>query len=122
MTIITLPCPTSDSMTIAGAAEKGLQKIFRPGYGYAKAMVMLTDLSNPAKGQHNILDLIGNEKEMRERRNALMGLMDRLHRLEGRGTLVIASQGPKNASWHMKRDRLSPSWTTNLKEILKVGD
>lgn len=51
-----------------------------------------------------------------------MGLMDRLYRLEGRGTLVIASQGPKNASWHMKRDRLSPSWTTNLKEILKVGD
>lgn len=122
MIMISLPCPTSDSMAITSAAEKGLLKIFRPGYGYAKAMVMLTDLSNPAKGQHNMLDLIGNGKEMRERRNALMGLMDRLNRLDGRGTLVIASQGPKDASWHMKRDRLSPSWTTNLQEILKVGD
>lgn len=121
MIMVSLPCPTSDSMAIVGAAEKGLQTIFRPGYGYAKAMVMLTDLSNPAKGQHNMLDLIGNGKEMRERRNALMELMDKLNRLEGRGTLVIASQGPKDASWHMKRDRLSPDWTTNLQELLKVG-
>ena len=42
--------------------DEKLYLVDLPGYGYAKAMVMLTDLSNPAKGQHNMLDLIGNEK------------------------------------------------------------
>lgn len=121
MIFVNLSSPTSDSMVIVSAAEKGLRMIFRPGYGYAKVMVMLTDLSNPLKEQHDLFDLLDNRKNIRDKRNALMDLMDRINRMEGRGTLVVASQGHKDAAWHMKRDNLSPRWTTNLQELLIVG-
>ena len=50
-----------------------------------------------------------------------METVDRINRLEGRGTVRFASQGAKNPDWEMKRDRLSPAWTTSLQQLLRVS-
>lgn len=121
MAMTHLPFPTFDSSDIISAALNGLRRIFRPGFGYAKAMVMLTELSDPEKGQFDMLDLLDNRAEKRLARKKLLDLVDTVNRREGRGTLFFASQGMPKADWHMKRRKLSPAWTTNAQELLKVG-
>lgn len=113
--------PTMDTAKIIGAAKSALRRIYRTGFGYAKIMVILLELSDPSRGQHE-LPLLEPEEEEREKRRAhLLELMDKVNRVNGRGSLVFASQGLPNADWHMKRERLSPAWTTNLEELLLVG-
>lgn len=121
MTMTRLERPSCDSSVIIGAALRGLGRIFRHGYGYAKAMVMLTDLSDPARGQAQLMDMLDENAERRARRQRLMEVVDRINRREGRETLCFASQGGKNAKWHMKRERLSPAWSTDVRHLLKVS-
>lgn len=117
MTWIHLPKPTLDSAIIIGAAQVGLKRIFRPGYGYAKVMVMLTDLSDPQRAQLNLM----TDEAADARRQKLMALVDEINRREGRGTLRFAAQGQPDASWHMNRNKLSPAWTTDWQQLLKVA-
>lgn len=121
MLTIKLQKPTLYSSPIIHAAQQGLKKIFRYGYGYAKVMVMLTDLRDPAREQHDMLEMIDDNSVFDAKRKSLMELMDKINRTEGRGTLRFAAQGSPTASWHMNRDRLSPSWTTNFQELLTVA-
>lgn len=111
--------PTRDSSVLISAAKRSLQGIFRSGYAFAKVMVILTDLSDPAKGQISLFAEAHRKAD--KRRDRLMELVDRINRLEGRGTLRFAAQGASDADWHMKRNRLSPCWTTDWKQLLKAG-
>ena len=121
MTMVKLERPTSDSAVILAAARRGLERIFKYGYGYAKAMVMLTDLSDPAKGQPHMLDMLNGNAGRDARRGKLLEVVDRINRTQGRGTLRFAAQGAKDAKWHMKRGNLSLAWTTDSGELLQVG-
>lgn len=121
MAMIRLARPTLDTGAIITAARQGIERIFRQGYGYAKVMVMLTDLSDPAKGQHDLRQLLSDTSEADQKRKNLLELVDRVNRIQGRGTIRFAAQGTPDAAWHMKRDRLSPAWTTNINELLRVG-
>lgn len=118
---IALPEPTSDTSVIMAAANRGIRKIFRAGYAYAKVMVMLAGLSEPGRGQLTFAQFTGENSEHIKKRKNLMTLMDKVNRVEGRGTLRFASQGHPDAPWHMRRDRLSPAWTTDIKNLLQVG-
>ena len=118
MAIVRLARPSFDTSALIRAAHAGLRRVFRPGYAYAKAMVMLIDLSEPAKSQRRLLEVGGEAERLDARRKTLMDLMDRINRVQGRGTLIFAAQGSRNAEWRMKRDRLSPAWTTDIAELL----
>lgn len=121
MAFTRLPAPSDDTATIITAAKMGLRRIFRYGHEYAKAMVMLTDFFDPHNGPGNLLALKTDaDSDHARKRRKLMEVMDRINRVEGRGTLTFASQGPKNANWHMRRENLSPCWTTDLQNLLKV--
>lgn len=121
MTMVRLDRPTSDSATIISVARRGLNRIFRHGYGYAKAMVMLTDLSDPSKTQPHMLDMLNDNPARDAKRQKLMALVDKINRQEGRGTIGFAAQGRKDADWHMKRENLSPAWTTDIHNLLRVS-
>lgn len=121
LTMVRLERPTCDSALIISAARRGLRRIFRPGYGYAKAMVMLTDLSDPRKCQPHLLDMLNGNPARDARRQKLMELVDRINRQEGRDTLHFAAQGATDATWHMKRENLSLAWTTDIHNLLKVS-
>ena len=49
-------------------------------------------------------------------RSRLMAVMDSVNRRAGRGTLQLASAGTRNA-WAMKRERMTPAYTTQWKEL-----
>jgi hypothetical protein len=66
---ITVPLrlPSADTLRIAGAALEGLKRIFRPGYRYAKAGVMLLDLQPAGVQAQQELDLGWRPKASRPR-------------------------------------------------------
>lgn len=93
----------------------GLRTIYRSGYKFAKAGVMLVDLSDACVAQRE-LDLDGVCSEDRSR---LMTAMDALNQRYGRGTVIVGSAGtgemPRN--WAMKQERRTPRYTTRIGEI-----
>ena len=115
---IPLPSPTSDSAHITQTACAILKHIYRPGFKYAKAGVMLMDLQ-PATRQQLTLDL---DADMPENRIRLMQAMDQINRRYGRGSLVLGSAGGIGAQpvWGMKQERLSAGFTTDWRGLLKV--
>ena len=116
---IPLPSPTSDSAHITQAANAILKHIYRPGFKYAKAGVMLMDLQ-PATRQQLTLDL---DADMPENRVQLMQAMDEVNQRFGRGTLSLASAGTagRHRAWSMKQERLSSGFTTDWEGLAVVG-
>jgi DNA polymerase V len=116
---IPLPSPTSDSAHITQTACAILKHIYRPGYKYAKAGVMLMDLQ-PATRQQLTLDL---DADMPENRIRLMQAMDQINQRYGRGSLVLGSAGGIGAQpvWGMKQERLSSGFTTDWRGLAVAG-
>jgi DNA polymerase V len=115
---IPLPSPTSDSAHITQAANAIIKRIYRPGFKYAKAGVMLMDLQ-PATRNQLTLDF---DEAMPENRIRLMTAMDQLNQRYGRGTLKLASAGAPRARklWAMKQDRMSTGFTTDWGGLAEV--
>lgn len=80
--------PSCDSAALTSTAVRGLRTIFRPGFDYAKAGVMLLDLQ-PAEVEQRELDL----DEPSVDRTLLMETLDTLNDRYGRNTVSIASRG-----------------------------
>ena len=114
---ITVPLrrPSSDSRAIVQAAVHGLRLIFKAGYCYAKAGVMLLDLQDGRVEQQE-LALEGDEGD---KRSALMRTMDRLNQRYGPGTLSLASSGPQGSSraWSMRQELRTPHYMASWADI-----
>jgi DNA polymerase V len=108
---IPLRRPTSDTAPIVQAALLGLAQVFRSGYRFHKAGVILLDLQ-PSSVQQGELAL---EDDAAPRQGRLAAAMDRINDRYGRGTLHAASTGLGGSarSWTMKQDALTPQYTTN---------
>lgn len=101
--------PTSDTLVMVRAANQVVDRLWAPGFRYAKAGVMLDDLIFPDEATPTLLD------RPDPRRDDLMTALDRVNRRFGRGALVPASAGLTKA-WAKRADMLSPAYTTRLTE------
>ena len=112
---VKLLTPTQDSRDIIAAATKCLDAIWKDGHRYQKAGVMLGDFFSQGVAQLNLFDdnapRVGSEK--------LMEVLDQLNTKGGRGTLYFAGQGIQQ-QWAMKREMLSPRYTTRFTDLLRV--
>jgi len=93
---IDFPIVTNNSIETVKTAVSILEKIFKNGYQYQKAGVMLTGLRND-DGRKN---LFSSEKD--EKINSLMRSIDNTNYRYGRSTLSLASAGVKK-KWNMRR-------------------
>ncbi len=109
---ISLDYPTNDTITLNKKTLIGLNKIFRKGYLYQKAGVILSGLEAENKDFHLF-------KEDNERKKTLMSAFDYINQRYGKNSLHIASEGIEKR-WLMKRSRCSSSFTTSLKDLLIV--
>ncbi|HDZ2823079.1 TPA: Y-family DNA polymerase [Klebsiella pneumoniae] len=107
--------PTQDSRDIITAATKCLDVIWRDGHRYQKAGVMLGDFYSQGVAQLNLFD----DNAPRKNSEKLMEVLDHLNAKDGRGTLYFAGQGIQTA-WQMKREMLSPRYTTRYNDLLVV--
>jgi len=120
-TTLPLPQPSADTRVLISAAVRALRGLYRPGFNYAKAGVMLVDLQ--AGGLHQAtLDLFAAEPApgVPQRSGShLMGALDALNERFGRHAVTVASAArPAGPSAHASRQaRRSPRYTTRLDEI-----
>ena len=98
---VRLPVATSDSGKLIGAALAGLAAIWRDGYRYKKAGVVLLDLHPAASVQEGLFD-----KKDDARRVTLMRTVDRLNLRFGRDTVSFAATG-RQRPWKLRRELLS---------------
>ncbi|HFT8095135.1 Y-family DNA polymerase [Klebsiella pneumoniae] len=112
---VKLLTPTQDSRDIITAATKCLDVIWRDGHRYQKAGVMLGDFYSQGVAQLNLFD----DNAPRKNSDKLMEVLDHLNAKDGRGTLYFAGQGIQ-AAWQMKREMLSPRYTTRFSDLLCV--
>ena len=107
--------PTADTGALVTTAVAGLKAIFRPGFNYAKAGVMLMDLQADTVSQGE-LDL---ENDETPDRGKLMTTLDDLNQKFGRGTVLMASAGlaGERRAWVMKQERRTPAYTTCWDDI-----
>lgn len=108
-----LPWGTDDTGTLIRHALHILERIFRPGYRYHKAGVMLMELGPAGAAQD---DLFGQGPP---RKPDLMRAIDSINEKMGRGAVRYSTEGFA-ASWRRKSDRCSPRYTTRWEELPKV--
>lgn len=103
--------PSNDTRDIIRVATEALDRIWREGERYIKAGVMLSDFYSEGVAQ---LDLFA-ETQPKANSAALMTAIDTLNR-SGKGKVWFAGQGIEK-SWSMKREMLSPAWTTRYSDL-----
>jgi hypothetical protein len=108
---LTIPLPeaTDDTLRLTQAALWGLKRIYRPGYAYQKAGIMLMNLMDSANQQASLFGTHRNNER-------LMAVMDRVNAIWGRGTLRSAATGVEK-SWSMRREKMSPLYTTHWEHL-----
>lgn len=106
--------PTDDVRLLTKHALRGLESIYRPGYAYSKAEVMLMDLRQ--RGEFTA-DLFTESQPVKS--DALMRVMDKVNRRWGRECLRTAAV-PMAPDWGMRRELLSPSYMTDWDQLWKV--
>ncbi len=97
---IDFPIATNNSIEIVKTALIALDNIFKNGYRYQKAGVLLTGLSE----SNNNKNLFSSEKDYKI--SNLMKSIDNTNYRYGRSTLSLASAGV-NKRWNMKREHSS---------------
>ncbi|WP_447852776.1 translesion error-prone DNA polymerase V subunit UmuC [Enterobacter mori] len=108
---VTLMTPTNDSRDIIRAATEALGRIWLDGYRYMKAGVMLADFFSSGVAQLNLFD----DNRLRANSAALMEMIDSVNH-SGKGKIWFAGQGIEK-SWAMKREMLSPAYTTRYADL-----
>ena len=98
---VELPAPTADTGALIGQAMRGLTAIYREGYRYKKAGIMLLSLSSAGRRQGELFDLGDGERS-----RALMATLDAVNARMGLGTLRFGTEGFRQP-WAMRQAPLA---------------
>ena len=108
--------PTNDTLDIINAAENILRSIYKKGLEYKKSGVIVGDIIPQNQVQLNLFDM----DEKRIKRKKLDSTVDIINQAMSRSTIHIGSQGiAKN--WQLKREKLSPCYTTKWDDLLTIN-
>ena len=107
--------PSSDSRTILEMTARLLKMIWKDGYHYAKAGVMLGDFCAPDNVQPNLYTKPGASRLD----DTLMLALDSINR-GGQGKVWFGGQRAKK-DWFMKQTNVSPAYTTRWDSIPEVS-
>ena len=106
-----LTTPTCDTRDIIRIATQALNHIWKDGFRYMKAGVMLSDFYSQGVAQLGLFD----EYQPQANSSALMQVIDSINH-SGRGSIGFAGKGIQK-SWEMKRRMLSPGYTTRYTDL-----
>ncbi|WP_100611163.1 Y-family DNA polymerase [Confluentibacter lentus] len=111
--IISLPFPTDSSLIISQQAVHAVTTIFKEGIKYKRAGVIVTGLVPTYNHQ---IDLFESENP---KHKPLMHAIDGLNKKYADYKVKLGNQDLKR-TWKMRQERLSPRYTTNINDIIKV--
>ena len=112
-----IPYPTDYTPVLIRHAHNVLREIYRQGYIYKKAGVMLAGIE-PKKCRQLTFFMPSREREKKEQK--VMAVMEKINTRWGRGTIKPAAAGTNKDSkktWKMQRNMLSPGYTTCWSEL-----
>jgi len=96
------------------AATEAVNRLFRPGFKYSKAEVLLMDLRQPGEFTD---DLFAHSQPVMA--DKVMSLLDEINGRWGKGVLRVASV-PVAPGWAMRRELMSQSYTTKVDQLWTV--
>jgi DNA polymerase V len=111
---VSLPVATANTAKLIEAAQSALSAVWRDGYLYKKAGVMLIELEKAAAVPHGLFDRADDERAI-----ARMRMIDGLNSRFGRDTLTFGTTARPRA-WRLRSDMLSGRYTTEWEELLRV--
>ena len=106
--------PSCDTRDFIELANHLLKRIWKDGFRYAKAGVMLSDFYDPGMFQPGLFDDVSTRSNSQQ----LMSVLDTINQ-SGAGKVFFAGQGLKK-DWSMKREHLSPAYTTRWDQLPRV--
>lgn len=109
---IDLPFATNSAIELSKYASVALSRIFKEGYAYKRAGVIVSNFSPDDVEQMTLFD------NRDKRHDALMKILDLMNKQYGQHTVRLASQGKKK--WTMRQEMLSPCYTTKIKDIITI--
>lgn len=112
--VLKTPYPTNSSMHLAHYAIKGLKAIYKKGYPYKKAGVIVMALTPENQKQ---LSLFVSENPKHKN---LLKVVDFINATVGQQKIKLACQDLKR-TWKMNQEMLSPRYTTKLNEIITIN-
>ena len=105
---------SSDTPKILGLATRLFDMIWKDGYRYAKAGVMLGDFCSPDHVQPNLFE----DQQVCRESETLMQVIDTINR-SGQGKVWFGGQRPQK-DWFMRQANVSPAYTTRWDSIPEV--
>ena len=116
---LALAVPSDDTAVLTRAARTLLHHLFREGYRYVKAGVMLLELGDRGVEQGQLFAATPSASD--PARSALMATLDQVNAKWGNGTLGIGSAGLQQPRrWAMKRGTMTPAYTTRWSDLAIV--
>ena len=110
--VVTLPFPTAITAELVGYMLAALRKQWRP-YPYKKAGIVLMGLTPADNAQQMLFD-----ERPKERDERLQKAIDHINSQYGKTALKVATQVLSTDKPLTKCEKLSPCYTTNLRDIL----
>lgn len=111
---IKLPEASNDSFTLINFALLALEKIYKEGYNYKKAGVIVSGIVPSLHIQGNLFYQTDKSKI-----NNVMKAVDSINKEMGRNFVRCAVQGYKH-KWKLRQERLSPCYTTRWTDLLTI--
>ena len=108
-----LETATNDTLELTHMALQVLRHIYRKGYLYKKAGVIVSNITSSNTVQQNLFDKINRPQRLK-----LNQAIDRINEKLGQNTIRLARQG--NGEWGSKSELSSPHYTTQLDEIMRI--
>lgn len=108
---VTFPEPTAYTPLMIRMAHRGLERIYREGYRYRKAGVMLSGIQ-PAESRQR--DFFTQRDHQRDQ--ALMEVVDQVNKRFGRCAVFFGASGTRRDG-AMKQAGRTPRYTTRWEEI-----
>jgi DNA polymerase V len=111
--VVKLPFATNSSIEISQFAIEGLEHIFKTGYAYKKAGVIIMDFCPENQVQHSLFE------NSNPKHKAVMEVLDKINASLGQKKVKLATQDLDRV-WKMKQEKLSPRYTTRLADVIEV--
>ncbi|MBO4314009.1 MAG: Y-family DNA polymerase [Desulfovibrio sp.] len=112
------PEGTSDTRLLQEAAGILVRRLYKAGPKYARAGVMLFELTDKHHRQATLLPIRSEEDEKRQAK--LMAVMDGINAKFGRGRVRLGAEGLDDVAWQMRQAHRSPRYTTRWNELPAV--
>ncbi|QUY35606.1 Y-family DNA polymerase [Acinetobacter junii] len=115
--IVQMPEHTDDLLEITRAAMKGIDRIYKKGFKYKKAGIVLLELIPKSKF---VPDLF-TDYTHRNQREKLSNAMEAIKQKYGKDHVSLGLCNDTKAIWQMNQNRRSPSYLTNWNELFRIG-